>query len=112
MRLEYVKDGQAELHSVDFAGTLEAWSENRKLIEFVGDSITCGYGSVSNDDKKDGSRTFAYLTAEELGGEEAAGIYTVNTTKNNDGGHSHPSYASHQKTSEDLLAFINSKGLI
>ncbi|MBE6545832.1 MAG: hypothetical protein E7668_00130 [Ruminococcaceae bacterium] len=67
VRIEYVKDGLASLKTVLLNGTVDPWTENDKsFIEFVGDSITCGYGSVSKDSSKDGSRTFAYLTACEL----------------------------------------------
>lgn len=66
VRIEYVKDGLATLKTVELTGEIHEWQEQRKFIEFIGDSITCGYGSVSNDSKKDGSRTFAYLTACEL----------------------------------------------
>ncbi len=66
VRIEYVKDGLATLKTVELAGEIHEWQEQRKFIEFIGDSITCGYGSVSNDSKKDGSRTFAYFTACEL----------------------------------------------
>lgn len=63
VRVEYVKDGLATLKSVKLAGEIHEWTTKRKLIEFIGDSITCGYGSVTNDDRKDGSRTFAYVSA-------------------------------------------------
>ena len=63
VRREYVKDGLATLKTVELAGEIHDWQEERKFIEFIGDSITCGYGSVTNDTYKDGSRTFAYLTA-------------------------------------------------
>ncbi len=67
VRLEYVKDGFATLKTVLLNGTVHTWNEERKFVEFIGDSITCGYGSVTQDATKDGSRTFAYLTACEFG---------------------------------------------
>ena len=63
VRLEYVKDGLATLKTVKLAGEIHDWQKGRKFIEFIGDSITCGFGSVTKDSTKDGSRTFAYLTA-------------------------------------------------
>ena len=44
-------------------GTLNKWTEERKLIEFIGDSITCGCGLVDSTNAFDGSRTYAYSTA-------------------------------------------------
>ena len=227
VRVEYVKDGLATLKSVKLAGEIHEWTTERKLIEFIGDSITCGYGSVTNDDRKDGSRTFAYVSActldvdysmvaisgigvskstdqhsghaigdfykyntyyrsastlytperkadlvvvnlntndnghkateadykaklkafladirsihgedieivwmlgqmtnvdtsvngwlrevfEEYGG-EAAGLYIVETTRNNDGGSNHPNYYSHKKTAGHLVSFIEEKNLL
>ena len=67
VRVEYVKDGLATLKTIRLAGTIHEWQEERKFIEYIGDSITCGYGSISSNDAKDGSRTFAYLSACELG---------------------------------------------
>ncbi len=67
VRLEYVKDGLASLKSVMLDGTVKPWTENnRKFIEFIGDSISCGYGSQINDAYIDGSRAFTYLSACEL----------------------------------------------
>ena len=63
VRVEYVKDGLATLKAVELAGEIHEWTTERKLIEFIGDSITCGYGSITQDDRKDGSRTFAYVAS-------------------------------------------------
>lgn len=67
VRVQYVKDGLVTLKTVKLSGNIHTWQEERKFIEFIGDSITCGYGSITNDDQKDGSRTFAYVAACELG---------------------------------------------
>ena len=48
-------------------GTLHEWTEERKLIEFVGDSITCGCGLVNTTNAFDGSKTYAYRLASLLG---------------------------------------------
>ena len=227
VRLEYVKDGLATLKTVIVNGTVHKWEEERKFVEFIGDSITCGFGSVTQDSTKDGSRTFAYLTAcefdvdysmvaisgigvdestdqhgdytigdfsksncwyrnqtaeyvpqrkadlvvvnlntndnnngatevsykaelkalladiraihgadvnivwiigqmsaancnpnqwlkavfEELGG-EAAGLYIIETTKNNSGGGAHPNYSNHKVTAEKLISFIKEKNFL
>ena len=66
VRIPYVKDGLATLSEVSLKGSVSTWDEERPLIEFIGDSITCGYGSVSNDDFKDGAKTYSYITANEL----------------------------------------------
>ena len=66
VRVQYVKDGLATLKTVTLTGEIHPWQEERKFIEFIGDSITCGYGSITNDSQKDGSRTFAYVAACEL----------------------------------------------
>ena len=67
VRMEYVKDGLVSMKAVKLDGTIADWTENdRQFIEFVGDSITCGFGSTTQDSSMDGSKTFAYLTAEEL----------------------------------------------
>lgn len=66
VRAQYVKDGLATLKAVSLVGTIHEWQEERKLIEFIGDSITCGAGSITNDRKMDGSRTYAYVAASEL----------------------------------------------
>lgn len=66
----------AELRSVVFAGELITYREikDKELyIEFVGDSITSGYGTLNKDDPNDGTYTamdgtlaYSYLLAEAL----------------------------------------------
>ncbi len=63
VRLQFIGEGFATLKNVLINGTVHTWNEERKFVEFIGDSITCGFGSVSQDGFRDGSRTFAYLTA-------------------------------------------------
>ncbi len=66
----------AELHTLVIDGHLTAAPENRDYyIEFIGDSITCGMGnlgtSVNTDAQnatyEDGTYTYAFLAAEDLG---------------------------------------------
>lgn len=66
----------AKLYRVSLCGTLYDAPANAKYyIEFVGDSITCGYGNLGNSSSKDpgtarwedGTRSYAFLTAEALG---------------------------------------------
>ena len=66
VRIEYVKDGLATMKAVELTGFISEWQEQRKFIEFIGDSITCGYGAVTNDSSKEGSKTFAYHAASQL----------------------------------------------
>lgn len=65
-----------ELISLRFDGTLADRPANAPhLIEFIGDSITCGYGNLCHKGTEeagsalhqDGTRAFAYLTAQALG---------------------------------------------
>lgn len=66
--------GTMTLCSVSFAGTLEQ-AEEQKLIEFIGDSITTGFGNLTRnglmDDRStlitDGTSAYAFLTAKNLG---------------------------------------------
>ncbi len=55
-------------------GTIKPTANSDKLIEFVGDSITCGYGVDDLDAShhfstttEDATKTYAYKTAEKLG---------------------------------------------
>lgn len=66
------------LKSVSLEGYLYPAPENREfLIEFIGDSITCGYGNLGNPSTpvagiasmQDGTQAFAFLTAEALNAE-------------------------------------------
>ena len=78
--IKVVKQTEAQwalcvLKSVSLTGFLyPAPTEREFLIEFIGDSITCGYGNLGNPSTpvagialmQDGTQTFAYLTAEAL----------------------------------------------
>ena len=70
------KNGLCTLKSLTFKGTfLEAPKAADYYIEFIGDSITSGYGNLctngtANPEKtiyKDGTQAFAFLTAQSLG---------------------------------------------
>ena len=70
------KQALATLSTVSFKGYFEdAPAPAKHYVEFVGDSITCGYGNLianggSNPHaavNQDGTQTFAYLTAQNLG---------------------------------------------
>ena len=57
-------------------GDIRPTRESDKLIEFIGDSITCGYGVDDLDSShhfstttEDATKTYAYKTAEKLGAE-------------------------------------------
>ena len=69
----------ATLINLEFYGFLASKPKNQKLyIEFIGDSITCGYGALWTKDSgvasnksgtaefQDGTQSFAYLTAQLL----------------------------------------------
>lgn len=59
-----------EIRSVEVNGHLLKKDANDKLVEFVGDSITCGWGiadSNSNNFIADGTQTYAYLASRSLG---------------------------------------------
>ena len=61
-------------NSISFDGTLgDRPSDAEHVIEFIGDSLTSGYGSLDTNNMasrySDGTRTFAYLTAENFGAE-------------------------------------------
>lgn len=66
----------AKLYCISLCGTLyDAPANDKYYIEFVGDSITCGYGNLGNSSSEDpgtalwedGTRSYAFLTAEALG---------------------------------------------
>ncbi len=62
--------GTSELLSVTLNGELEKVEDNELLVEFVGDSITCGTGNLGTSDsarENDGSSTYAFYTAKKLG---------------------------------------------
>lgn len=82
-RIEVVREteenyGSCVFESIDFDGTLSPVAASPLLIEFVGDSLTCGYASNTADlDIKPadvehplwevGTQTYAYLAAQTLG---------------------------------------------
>lgn len=86
---------------VDEEGTIAPGKERDLKIEFIGDSITCGYGvddpnrnNHFNVETEDGSKTYAYKTAEKLNADFAmvshsgwgvVSAYTGNGEKNEGG---------------------------
>ena len=64
-RMTEVTGGPTEIMGVEFIGELLDAEEAETLIEFIGDSITCGLGNGGN--VSDGTRTYAYLTVQNLG---------------------------------------------
>lgn len=64
--------GPSEMLSLTLNGELLKTNDNEKLIEFIGDSITCGVGDLAvngqpyADNKSDGTQAYAFLTAMEL----------------------------------------------
>ena len=63
--------GQAEISAVELNGTISATPENDLYIEFLGDSISCGWGVVGSHDggyaSQDGTLAYPYLVAQALG---------------------------------------------
>ena len=63
--------GQAEISAVEVAGTISATPANDLYIEFLGDSISCGWGVVGANDggyqSQDGTLAYPYLVAQALG---------------------------------------------
>lgn len=63
---------RAQLYSVSYYGTLKetAPADNDLYIEFIGDSISCGWGVVGDHDgtyaAQDGTYAYPYLLSEEL----------------------------------------------
>ena len=75
-----IKNGLCFLTTLNFEGEFgERPADNAKYIEFIGDSITSGYGNLTskgtepaNDtDYKDATQAYAYLTAEALGADHS-----------------------------------------
>ena len=68
---------RAFLRALDTDGVfLKPDARRERYIEFYGDSITCGYGNMTNDtnipfttEKENGLSTYAFITAENLGAE-------------------------------------------
>ncbi len=71
IRRSEAANGTSDLLSVTMKGTLEKVEENELLIEFIGDSITCGTGNLDKNNTSakynDGSQTYAFFTAKKLG---------------------------------------------
>lgn len=73
------KNGSCIISSVVVYGTLDSAPASKPLIEFIGDSLTAGYGilcsngtaSSGDTDYKDATKSFAYLTAEKLGADHS-----------------------------------------
>lgn len=70
------KNSLCIFHSLYFSGELTEAPKNRDLyIEFLGDSISCGYGNLCSNGtsdpgnalNQDGTQAYAFLTAEKLG---------------------------------------------
>ena len=63
--------GQAEISAVELDGTIQATPDNDLYIEFLGDSISCGWGVVGSHDggyaSQDGTLAYPYLVAQALG---------------------------------------------
>jgi len=63
--------GQAEISAVELNGTISATPDNDLYIEFLGDSISCGWGVVGSHDggyaSQDGTLAYPYLVAQALG---------------------------------------------
>lgn len=62
--------GQAEISAVDVCGTIRATVDKDLYIEFLGDSISCGWGVVGANDgaytSQDGTLAYPYLVAQNL----------------------------------------------
>ncbi len=70
-RLE-AAEGPSDMISLTMKGIFEETKDNDKLIEFIGDSITCGLGNLATGssytaDKSDGTQAYAFRTAMALG---------------------------------------------
>ncbi|MBQ2999882.1 MAG: hypothetical protein IJD64_05410 [Clostridia bacterium] len=62
--------GQAEISAVELNGTISATPSKDLYIEFLGDSISCGWGVVGTNDgaytSQDGTLAYPYLVAQAL----------------------------------------------
>lgn len=80
LKQSHIAHANSEIKSISLNGTIGERPENKDLyFEFIGDSITCGFGLASeyvaeNNSEAagnayycDGTRTYAFLTSEELG---------------------------------------------
>ena len=95
---EYVYGTTITFGSVSTSGILTSAPKNKPYtIEFIGDSITCGYGSIADSVTalgvangapifQDGTKTYAYLTAEALNADIVATSKTgIGILKNSEG---------------------------
>ncbi len=61
---------QAELRKIEVCGSIRATADKELYIEFLGDSISCGWGVVGTHDggyaSQDGTLAYPYLVAEAL----------------------------------------------
>ncbi len=71
VRHQYVKNGYTEFTGVQLFGNILDANEggNAPYIEFIGDSITCGYGldSTETPNHFDATKAYSYLVAQNLG---------------------------------------------
>ncbi len=71
VRHQYVKNGYTEFTGAQIFGTLLDANDGNSApyIEFIGDSITCGYGldSTENPNHFDATKSHSYLVAQALG---------------------------------------------
>lgn len=65
------KLARAQIYSVTFAGKILEPAYDSLYIEYVGDSICCGYGTIGNNGEvytgQDGTFAYPYLVSEALG---------------------------------------------
>lgn len=74
LKLSEARHGNVVLKSLwTDGGDIAPTEQKERLIEFVGDSITCGYGTLASEpdapflvEEEDGSLTYAYLLAQYL----------------------------------------------
>ncbi len=67
LRQSKIMNATADLHAITLCGELKAMTSNAPYIEFIGDSISCGYGiyrSVEHEDAVDGYLSFLSDNAE------------------------------------------------
>ncbi len=103
---------RAELTKVSFAGTIlpDAPAEKELYIEFIGDSICCGWGTIGNFEgaytDQDGTLAYPYLVASALDAD-----YSVNALsgqgllKGNPGTYNGYIYASALRSTETVYSF-------
>lgn len=89
LRTSMVESGNncaaAELTTISMNGVLlDRPADNPYYIEFLGDSVTCGYGTVAGDTTAYGDEAYAYKTARALGADysvvSVSGIGTLTST--------------------------------